>query len=325
VVTRADDRAAHARRALAVVMLVAVAGCGAILGFHEAVPNGDCRSAFDCAPDQRCVNEQCTPLCGRDGECGGGKICQLAPGDDASVCTVPPVVHVSSTLDAGDDDAADGDVDACASGFADCNLSPADGCEANLAWDPDNCGTCGHACASAPCAEGMCRSVVPTGYYRQGATFLSLSPDTIMAWHLPAIPTDGWLWKIGIVLSPSTTPGTPITLALYQDDGSGNPVKLLAQGQVVAGSTDGGATGNTNEVVFSPPLIAIAPPTSYYVAVLSAATPAHVGAVAAAEGSSNVSVFETDYPYGSGSISANVSFPKTVRTLQADVYIVIAQ
>jgi hypothetical protein len=47
----------------------------------------------------------------------------------------------------------------CATGFADCNGSSADGCETNLRTHAGNCGACGNACdvaAGQPCVEGKC-------------------------------------------------------------------------------------------------------------------------------------------------------------------------
>jgi hypothetical protein len=47
---------------------------------------------------------------------------------------------------------------ACKKGFADCNGRDEDGCEADLAHDPRNCGGCGQACpvAGQPCVDGEC-------------------------------------------------------------------------------------------------------------------------------------------------------------------------
>ncbi|CAF0856848.1 unnamed protein product [Adineta steineri] len=49
----------------------------------------------------------------------------------------------------------------CTSGFFDCNLNSADGCEVNLKSDPLNCGSCNSGCryfnAAAICSSGSCK------------------------------------------------------------------------------------------------------------------------------------------------------------------------
>lgn len=52
----------------------------------------------------------------------------------------------------------------CDSGFADCDGNPDNGCERNLKTDPDHCGVCDHACASAGATARLCQagSCVPT-------------------------------------------------------------------------------------------------------------------------------------------------------------------
>ncbi len=45
----------------------------------------------------------------------------------------------------------------CATGFADCNGDPADGCEVNTRTDNASCGACGTACARGQvCSGGAC-------------------------------------------------------------------------------------------------------------------------------------------------------------------------
>lgn len=50
---------------------------------------------------------------------------------------------------------------ACAAGYADCNGSPADGCEVPTATDVGNCGACNAICATA-CGGGHCLAASPT-------------------------------------------------------------------------------------------------------------------------------------------------------------------
>lgn len=62
----------------------------------------------------------------------------------------------------------------CPQGLADCNASPDDACESDLASDPANCGTCGHDCQGGACQTAHCQPVVvATGQlyaYRLAAT-----------------------------------------------------------------------------------------------------------------------------------------------------------
>jgi hypothetical protein len=56
----------------------------------------------------------------------------------------------------------------CYPGFADCNLSSVDGCEANLDTDPAHCGACTHACGSTngfpTCSSGACGITCAAGW-----------------------------------------------------------------------------------------------------------------------------------------------------------------
>jgi hypothetical protein len=48
-------------------------------------------------------------------------------------------------------------ITSCAAGFADCDLNPANGCEANTRTDNTRCGGCGTTCAAGSvCAAGAC-------------------------------------------------------------------------------------------------------------------------------------------------------------------------
>jgi hypothetical protein len=49
--------------------------------------------------------------------------------------------------------------DACPAGTADCNGDPDDGCEADLASDGENCGTCEHGCLGTGCELGFCTRI----------------------------------------------------------------------------------------------------------------------------------------------------------------------
>jgi hypothetical protein len=52
---------------------------------------------------------------------------------------------------------------ACAPGFADCNGSNSDGCEANINTSTTHCGRCNNACASGQtCTNGACVGSTPT-------------------------------------------------------------------------------------------------------------------------------------------------------------------
>lgn len=48
-------------------------------------------------------------------------------------------------------------INACASGFHDCNEEADDGCESEVAKDPLNCGQCGNSCEPFPNAISVCR------------------------------------------------------------------------------------------------------------------------------------------------------------------------
>jgi len=53
-------------------------------------------------------------------------------------------------------------VASCNPGYADCNGVPNDGCEDHVATDPNNCGTCGNACATS-CSGNVAATTCATG------------------------------------------------------------------------------------------------------------------------------------------------------------------
>jgi hypothetical protein len=70
-------------------------------------------------------------------------------GSCGNACT--PGANQTVTCTAGSCDAP-----TCDLGYDDCDSNPANGCEATLATDPQNCGTCGHVCVASGCTAGTC-------------------------------------------------------------------------------------------------------------------------------------------------------------------------
>lgn len=56
----------------------------------------------------------------------------------------------------------------CDAGWADCDGNPANGCEQDVATDPNHCGACGNACSATnglpACVNGSCTIACDTGY-----------------------------------------------------------------------------------------------------------------------------------------------------------------
>ena len=150
---------------------VATNGCE-VDTLHDTAHCGGCATA--CAPRDHatvsCAAGACAFACADgfadcDGDPSNG--CEVALGTDAAHCGTCAnrcvVAHGTAACTAGACAVA-----ACASGFADCDGMPADGCEADLA-SPATCGTCAHACvapahATSTCAAGACGFACTTDY-----------------------------------------------------------------------------------------------------------------------------------------------------------------
>ena len=117
---------------------------------------GGCGNA--CAAGLACSSGVCTLSCG-GGTTKCGNLCTNT-NNDAQNCggcgtTCGPYASASAVCNAGACSAI------CNAGKGDCNVNLADGCEASLATDVQNCGACGVACAgganaSAKCAGASC-------------------------------------------------------------------------------------------------------------------------------------------------------------------------
>ena len=154
-------------------------GCHADDGCPEAKPHCDvahnacvvCLSSDQCPSGQTCSDQTCVPSCDATHPCAGTTTC----------CTGACVDVQSSTANCGKCGAkcappnAGGACKAgvcalgdCVDGFADCNGQVADGCEASLATDPNDCGKCGAKCSSvhgtATCTAAACSVTCSAGY-----------------------------------------------------------------------------------------------------------------------------------------------------------------
>lgn len=137
--------------------------CGNACGTGKKCSAGAC--VANCGPGLTDCSGSCRDITSDPANClGCGNAC--APIDNAApVCLASGCSYV------------------CNAGFADCNNSPADGCEAALDTSSHHCGACGHSCLGRTCQSGMCavESVLPgitvSGSIESDGTYLFYSKD----------------------------------------------------------------------------------------------------------------------------------------------------
>ncbi len=102
-------------------------------------PAPACNSYCPCPSGQTCCNGTCINSQTDVNNCGAcGHVCSFP--DASAACSGGTCVLV-----------------ACNAGFGNCDGNAANGCETNLQTDAQNCGQCGHICASGEtCVSGAC-------------------------------------------------------------------------------------------------------------------------------------------------------------------------
>jgi alpha-tubulin suppressor-like RCC1 family protein len=204
---------ARARRLVSSMCLLTVVASCTLVESYNAETSGLCESGLKACGD-RCVghddpvtgcgNPDCAPclLPNATATCGGGacKVASCAAGFDdcdgvaANGCEANLDNDVLNCASCGRGCArshASGvcvrgqcAIGTCDPGYADCNTSFPDGCEAKLDNDPGACGRCGNACAAGrTCSQGQCleASRVVSGPASRHACAI-LSDNSLRCW-----------------------------------------------------------------------------------------------------------------------------------------------
>ncbi len=113
-----------------------------------ALPDGtSCSDGNACNGEETCQAGVCTP--GPAPACDSSSPCMAGACDPVNGCTTTPAPDGTACSLANAAGVCAGGVcgaPTCAPGFADCDGNAANGCEAALGSDADNCGACGNAC-----------------------------------------------------------------------------------------------------------------------------------------------------------------------------------
>jgi len=140
----------------------------------DCVATNDCALGQRCAPDNRCVALACTP---GTATCTDGNIRRACNSDgSASTDTPCPGAANATGLCSGMGLCTQ----RCATGFADCDGSTTNGCEASLNA-ATSCGACGRACSVGQmCVNGACVTSMdcPTGQTRCNGVCVNLLDNT---------------------------------------------------------------------------------------------------------------------------------------------------
>jgi hypothetical protein len=116
----------------------------------------------------------------------------------------------------------------CNAGYADCNGSYGDGCEANVTNDPLNCGACGYSCSGRPCENGACLLTDPTTW---PVVYMAIDVNNIY-WATGSYAKLGQTSVFGVAKSG----GFPWTLATQ--GGGNDPSGVASDGKHVFWADD---------------------------------------------------------------------------------------
>jgi len=126
---------------------------------------GMCANACAAAPNTvpSCVGGTCAATCVAGfGECDGDRAngCEVDLSSSTSHCGSCGRSCVTANVSAATCAAGACRITACATGYADCDMNPANGCEVDTRVSPGHCGMCGNACSvmggSATCRASAC-------------------------------------------------------------------------------------------------------------------------------------------------------------------------